>query len=138
MTILRRWIPSLMLGAGLVMCAPNQSHAEAYSFSCITGNSPSNCDVLETQVLLEVTADVDPTLVNFRFTNVGISASSIADVYFNDLTPALLGSPAYITSSRAVRQAICPGAAARSASRRATAPTRTRRPNRTVSIPASG
>jgi hypothetical protein len=102
MTILQRWMPVLVLGAGLVVCAPTPSHADQFSFGCITGNSAGNCNTLETQILLDVTADVNPTLVNFRFTNTGGAASSITDVYFNDLSPALLGLPSYFTSSSGV------------------------------------
>ena len=102
MTIAERWMPVLVLGAGLVMCSPSQSYAEAFSFSCVTGNSATNCNTLETQLLLDVTADVNPALVNFRFTNTGGAASSITDVYFDDLTPALLGPSAYFTSSSGV------------------------------------
>lgn len=102
MTILKRWMPALVLGAGLVVCVPTSSHAAAFTFSCLTGNSAANCDTLETQVLLEVTAAADPNLVDFRFTNIGSEASSIADVYFSDLSPALLGLPSYFTSSSGV------------------------------------
>jgi hypothetical protein len=99
---MKRWISMFVLGAALMLFAPTQSHAETFSFSCITGNSATNCNALEDQVVLDVTADANPNLVNFRFTNTGSSASSITDVYFNDLKPALLGLPSYFTSSSGV------------------------------------
>ena len=100
--MMERWMPVLVLGAGLVMCAPTPSHADQFSFSCITGNSATNCNILETQIFLDVTADANPNLVNFLFTNTGPAASSITDVYFSDLSPALLGLPSYFTFSTGV------------------------------------
>jgi hypothetical protein len=105
-----RWIlrknvfRTLVTAAAVVtmMGVAKPASAEIFGFSCITNNLASDCAILESQVYMEVDAGAIENTVAFLFTNVGPAASSITDVYFNDLMPPLLGSPAYITSSSGV------------------------------------
>jgi PEP-CTERM motif-containing protein len=83
------------------LAIPADSAADVFGFSCITNNSPTDCAVLEAQIQMEVTA-VGGTQVRFDFTNTGGQASSIADVYFDDQTPPLLGTPVTIINSAGV------------------------------------
>jgi len=81
-----------------LLWAASPASAEIYGFGCITGNSATDCLTLERQLRMEVTAG-DADFVNFRFTNSGPAASSVTAVYFDDLLPALLGSPSMISDS---------------------------------------
>ena len=90
-----------MLGIAVTLAIPTDSAADIFGFSCITNNSPANCSVLEAQIQMEVTA-VGTTKVRFDFTNTGSQNSSIADVYFDDLMPPLLGTPVTIVNSSGV------------------------------------
>lgn len=73
------------LGASL---AASTATALPISFSCITGNSASDCAIAEAQIGVEVT-DLGGGMVLFEVTNDGPLATSVTDVYFDDGT--LLG-----------------------------------------------
>lgn len=77
--------------------------ADVFEFGCITLNSPSDCAILQAQLRMEVTAGTisGANAVNFRFTNSGPASSSVTDIYFSDLLPAILGTPLLITDSGA-------------------------------------
>ena len=83
------------------LAIPTDSAADIFGFSCITNNSPTNCSILEAQIQMEVTA-VGTTQVRFDFTNTGAQNSSIADVYFDDLLPPMLGTPVTIVNGTGV------------------------------------
>jgi len=69
--------------AALVLAAPASS--VTLSFDCITDNIAGDCAIGEAQLSVEVT-DIGGGQVLFEFMNSGASASSIADVYFDDGT----------------------------------------------------
>ena len=78
-------LPAATLLAAVVV-TPVQ--AATLSFDCISDNNAGDCLIGETQLSVDVT-DAGPGQVLFTFNNVGLDASSIADVYFDDGT--LLG-----------------------------------------------
>ncbi|MBM4384411.1 MAG: hypothetical protein FJ091_13725 [Deltaproteobacteria bacterium] len=81
----------LLLGAG--------ASATTLSFgTCVSNNNAGNCAIGSAQLAVSV-ASTGPNQVSFTFTNVGPSASSITDIYFDDGT--LLGI-ASISSSAGV------------------------------------
>jgi hypothetical protein len=94
----------LLAAAAISLTARDAAADEfKYTFQCITDNNASDCSVLETQ--LSVTIGLNATnssMVDFLFQNSGPAASSIADVYFDDPIPRLLGNPAIITQSNGV------------------------------------
>ncbi|MCR9093768.1 MAG: PEP-CTERM sorting domain-containing protein [bacterium] len=69
------------------LIAPS-AHAVPYGFSCISGNSATDCATGEAQLSVDV-MDIGGGQVLFDFTNAGPLSSSITDVYFDDGT--LLG-----------------------------------------------
>jgi PEP-CTERM motif len=71
-----------VIGLTLVVAERAQAAALTYGYDCITGDSSTDCDILEAQVLTDV--DFANNLVSFRFYNTGPDASSITDVYFRD------------------------------------------------------
>jgi hypothetical protein len=95
--------------SALVVCsfplvAPSSALATPLGFACISNNSVAGCAVLQAQLHMDVT--LNPTssmMVDFLFTNVGSAASSITEVYFDDVVPALLGSPGKIEESSGVK-----------------------------------
>jgi hypothetical protein len=91
----------LPIAAALLVLTATPAAADTFGFSCITGNFAADCAILEAQIVMDVSAGTDGT-VNFLFTNIGPADSSVTAVYFDDLVPALLGSPGYITSSSGV------------------------------------
>jgi hypothetical protein len=84
-----------------LLAAPSTALAAPFGFSCVTNNSATNCATLQSQLELTVGSSL-PGIVDFRFTNTGPLASSITDVYFDDTTPAMLGTPGTITHSAGV------------------------------------
>ena len=86
------------LGLVLLGWAISPAHAVTYGFTNITNDSPD----VAAQLSVDVTA-VGGTQVGFKFfNNVGI-ASNIAQVYFDDVSPALLtGDPAISDSGAGV------------------------------------
>lgn len=76
-----------VLPLGAFLATPS-AQAIPIGFSCITGNSATDCAIGEAQLSVEVT-DIGGSMVLFDFTNAGPAASSITDVYFDDGT--LLG-----------------------------------------------
>lgn len=77
-----------MSAAGLALAftlgLPTEARADLYGFSNITNNNAADAATGEAQLSVEVTS-FSPTQVLFEFTNVGPNASSITDVYFDDL-----------------------------------------------------
>jgi len=68
----------------------------ADTFTCITNNAPTNCDIGEAQLTWDAFAE-GTNQVRFRFSNAGPLASSITDVYFDD--GSLLGIANVINGS---------------------------------------
>ena len=75
------------------------ANAASLSFGCITNNIAGDCAIGEAQLSVDVT-DAGSGQVLFYFTNSGLQASSIADVYFDDGT--LLGIASIDNSSSGV------------------------------------
>lgn len=92
----------VLLALVLAAALPGVARADTFGFTCITDNNLTDCETVYSQLRMEVTAG-GTTQVNFRFTNLGPAPSSITDVYFSDLVPQLLSTPAYITSSVGVQ-----------------------------------
>jgi hypothetical protein len=55
-----------------------------YNFACITNTNAVNAAIGEAQLHVEVLPGLDPTQVQFLFTNSGPEASSITDIYFDN------------------------------------------------------
>jgi hypothetical protein len=66
----------------LVVGMAPRAHADLFGFGCITHNLASDCAIGEAQLELEVT-DAGWNQVLFTFTNTGLDASSITQVYFD-------------------------------------------------------
>ena len=96
-----RLLSVLAIAAGALLSTATTASADTFGFSCITSNDPTDCGILEAQLRMDVTA-VGTNRVQFRFTNTGPEDSSIADVYFDDLLPPMLGTPVTISSSAGV------------------------------------
>jgi hypothetical protein len=78
--------------ASLVIALASVSSASATTLSfglCVSNNSTADCGIATAQLAVSVAAGPGAGQVAFTFTNVGASASSITDVYFDDGT--LLG-----------------------------------------------
>ena len=90
----------ILWAAVLLGAAPLAASATTLGFDCITNNSGTNCGAGETQLKVEVSDDSGKLL--FTFTNIGLAAMSITDVYFDDGLTALLATPMTITSSGGV------------------------------------
>src|SRR5262245_4453796 len=69
-----------LLGLGLTT---QPAHASLVSFYCITPNQATDCAIGQAQMQVEV-SDPGGDQVKFTFTNLGPTASSITDVYFDD------------------------------------------------------
>ena len=78
--LLRGALPTVTFIAAVV-AAPAQ--AVTISFDCITNNIAGDCAIGETQLTVDVT-DAGSGLTLFTFSNTGLGASSITDVYFDD------------------------------------------------------
>jgi len=85
------------MAVGFLLATPRASSAEIFGFGCITLNDADDCATLEAQITVEVTEGSGDTVL-FRFTNTGTEASSITEIYFDDVVP-LLGDPAAILSA---------------------------------------
>jgi len=80
----------IFLIALLIISISTNAFAVPYGFQAITSNSLNDVAIGQTQLSVDVTAVAgNAHQVLFTFTNVGPSASSITDVYFDDGT--LLG-----------------------------------------------
>ncbi len=79
--------------------------AETFSFDCITDNLAGDCQIGESQLLVDIT-DAGNNMVDFTFSNSGTSNSTISEIYFDDGT--LLGITSIATSSAGVK--FSPGA----------------------------
>ncbi|MEB3117611.1 MAG: hypothetical protein VKL01_04515, partial [Limnothrix sp.] len=60
------------------------AHAVTFNFTNITGNSPANALSGESQLSLDVTASGSDKVL-FKFSNKGPAASSITQIYFDDV-----------------------------------------------------
>jgi hypothetical protein len=76
-----------LFAVAAISLSAKEAAANEFTFDCITNNSASDCSVLESQISLKI--ESDGSTVNFTFTNEGDDASSITDVYFQDLPPLL-------------------------------------------------
>lgn len=87
----------LSAGALAVLLSISASivHADVYSFSCITYNSPESCAAGELQLGMSV--ETSGAGVLFTFTNTGTVSSSVEQIYFDD--NVLLGSPTIINGA---------------------------------------
>lgn len=83
----------VLVAGGLTITAVDEAEAIPVSFSCVSGNSVTDCATGEAQFSVNV-SDLGSNQVLFEFTNAGPAASSITDVYFDDGT--LLGIAALI------------------------------------------
>jgi hypothetical protein len=85
-----------------LLLMPRNASASEFSFDCITGNSATNCGILEHQFTVSVEQNsTDPSIIEFLFKNSGPADSSLTTVYFKDEIP-LLGSPTSIWSGSGV------------------------------------
>jgi len=82
------WLGGLLLsGLAFAPCAS----AATISFSCITGNSASDCAIGEQQISASLT-DLGAGKVRFDFLNTGSDPSAITVIYFdNGTSPSLFG-----------------------------------------------
>ena len=76
-----------LVAVAAISLSAKEAAASEFTFDCITNNKSADCSVLESQ--LSVKIESDGSTVDFTFTNVGGGASSITDVYFQDLPPLL-------------------------------------------------
>lgn len=78
------------------------AQAQNYSFSCVSGNSATNCATGTNQ--LSMTLTQGSGFVDFRFSNTGLRASSITDIYWDwsDGEALFDSSVGTITSSNGV------------------------------------
>lgn len=95
---MHRRIVSSLLVCGM-LSAPLAAHAVPFNFSCISDNNAGNCATGESQLLVDVTGNAG--YVDFLFTNVGSSASSITDIYFDWANAASAFSAGDISDSGA-------------------------------------
>jgi len=86
--------PLLILA--LVALGSRSASATSFDFSCITNNNAGDCSIGQSQLHLDVTS-VMGLGVQFEFTNVGASQSTIAGVYWDDAS-GLLNSLASISN----------------------------------------
>lgn len=85
--------------AALATVSASGASAAPIQFGCISGSSAADCAIGEVQLSADVVAGPGANQASFTFFNVGSSAASITDIYFDDGT--LLGI-ASITSSAGV------------------------------------
>jgi hypothetical protein len=78
-------MPLRILLAAVFAAAVYAASAQAnpISFECITGNLPGDCAIGESQLSVEI-SDQGGGVVRFHFRNVGLDASVISEVYFDD------------------------------------------------------
>lgn len=79
----------LIVGFAMAICLSGALSASAlqYTFENITNNKAGDAAIGEAQLFMDVTQSGNG--VAFTFTNVGSSASSITDIYFDDDLPLL-------------------------------------------------
>jgi len=85
-----------LLILALVALGSRSASATSFDFSCITNNNAGDCSIGQSQLHLDVTS-VMGMGVQFEFTNVGASQSTIAGVYWDDAS-GLLNSLASISN----------------------------------------
>jgi hypothetical protein len=79
----------LLLIVGVLLIAPLPALADTFGFDNITNNNAGDAAIGESQLFVDVT-EVSTGIVSFTFTNTGPQASSITDVYFDDVYDNLL------------------------------------------------
>lgn len=85
--------------AGLLQVAPAYALTFTYNFSNITHNNPASAAIGEAQLFMDVSDEGVPAgQALFTFRNVGPEASSITDIYFDDMFPTVLSDISYITN----------------------------------------
>lgn len=90
----------ILLAAVLLGAAPLAASATTLGFDCITNNKVVDCTSGESQLAVAVSDESGKLL--FTFTNIGLEAMSITDVYFDDGSTALLATPMTIINSTGV------------------------------------
>ena len=75
-----------LLGLGVSRAHAELTLYKTYGFYCITDNNPTNADIGEAQLFVEVLNGSDINEVQFNFRNVGSNPCTITDVYFDDGT----------------------------------------------------
>jgi PEP-CTERM motif len=99
--MLKRLFVCLLTVAAISLFSRDAAASE-FNFDCISNNSATNCSVLESQLSVTIGLNaINSSMVDFLFTNSGLAASSITDVYFDD-PPPLLGLPGLISGSSGV------------------------------------
>jgi hypothetical protein len=97
----KRWFGPLVILSALA-AAPPAASAATFSFSCFSLNSPTDCNILESQISVDITQTAD--WINFKFLNSGPEASFIDGLYFADPPPSLLGgAPKFVYSDAGIK-----------------------------------
>jgi hypothetical protein len=78
-----------LLAGAFLFCSIISAYAVPFSFSGITANDINDVAIGQAQLFVDVT-DPGGNLALFTFTNIGPEASSITDVYFDDLDDGTL------------------------------------------------
>ncbi|MFT3953707.1 MAG: PEP-CTERM sorting domain-containing protein [Piscinibacter sp.] len=96
------FLRSLTAASALTLGLIGAVQAQNYSFSCVSNNSATNCATGLNQLSMTLTQGVGS--VEFRFSNTGLLASSITDIYWDwaDGEPLFDASVGTITSSSGV------------------------------------
>lgn len=93
---------SAAVSATFALGLTGAAQAQNYSFSCVSGNSATNCATGTNQLSMTLTQGAG--FVDFRFSNTGPRASSITDIYWDwaDGEALFDGSVGTISSSSGV------------------------------------
>lgn len=93
---------SAAVSATFALGLAGAAQAQNYSFSCVSGNSATNCATGTNQLSMTLTQGAG--FVDFRFSNTGPRASSITDIYWDwaDGEALFDGSVGTISSSSGV------------------------------------
>lgn len=75
--------------AGILAGGASQAQAATLGFSCITQNSTESCGIGQSQLTAELT-DMGNGTVEFLFSNSGVGAASITQIYFDQPTPSIM------------------------------------------------
>ncbi len=73
---------------GLILGLSTNASAVMLGFDCITNTSMANCAIGESQLSVDVTAQGSDQVL-FTFANTGSDNNSVAEIYFDDGTPAM-------------------------------------------------
>jgi len=78
-----------IIGLAALLLVSGRAEANKYTFNNITNNNAEDAAIGEAQLFVEVT-EQGTDKVKFYFTNIGLAASSITDVYFDDDVPLMV------------------------------------------------